>query len=64
MRKRNKRSSHTVSRQISPLTNCILAQMGEEGKVLRQRLEQFFQARGAVEHPDWEDQQIEKSRDF
>ncbi|MBW1917624.1 MAG: hypothetical protein JRI57_06335 [Deltaproteobacteria bacterium] len=65
MRKRNKHSNIIVAHQLSPLTNHILAQMGEEGQVLRQRLEQFFQERAAVNHPDWH-QQLDKEphKDF
>ena len=45
MKKRNKRTTVLADFQISPLTNHILARMGQEGLIIRHRLKRFFQDR-------------------
>jgi hypothetical protein len=54
LRKRNKRTVVIGQHQISAVTEQILTQMGDEGLIIRQRLEQFFQDRSVCPHLYWQ----------
>lgn len=43
--KRNQRTVAVARKELAPLTERVLAQMGQEGAVIRQRLLLFYQAR-------------------
>ena len=45
MRKRNKKTTIISKLELSGLTEHILAEMGEEGKTLRDRLVRFLEER-------------------
>jgi hypothetical protein len=45
MKKRNKRTEIMAPKELAPLTEQILAQMGQEGATIRRRLKIFFQQR-------------------
>lgn len=45
MRKRNKRTDILAHLELAPLTEHILAQMGQEGANIRERLTVFFRER-------------------
>jgi hypothetical protein len=56
--KRNKRTETRGHEDLTPLTEHILAQMGEEGAEIRGRLKNFYRSRSLInlpllqEHPD------------
>jgi hypothetical protein len=43
--KRNKRTETMGHQDLTPLTECILTQMGEEGAKIRKRLKNFYSSR-------------------
>ncbi len=45
MRKRNKRTDTMAHVELAPLTETILAQMGQEGADIRKRLAVFYRQR-------------------
>jgi hypothetical protein len=45
MSKRNKRTNIMAHVELAPLTESILAQMGQEGATLRERLTLFYRRR-------------------
>jgi hypothetical protein len=45
MKKRNKRTEIMAHEDLSPLTEEILARMGQEGADIRQRLKTFYRSR-------------------
>ncbi|MFZ5447803.1 MAG: hypothetical protein ACOZFS_04090 [Thermodesulfobacteriota bacterium] len=47
MKKRNKRTDIMAHVELAPLTEQILAQMGQEGANIRQRLKIFYRQRAA-----------------
>ena len=49
--KRNKRTETMGHEDLSPLTEYILAQMGEEGAEIRKRLKKFYRRRALVNLP-------------
>ncbi len=53
MRKRNKKTKNITHAQISRLTDYILSRMGNEGILLRQRLEQFLEDRAVPPTAGW-----------
>lgn len=67
MQKRNKRTLVASDHQISPVTDYILARMGDEGVIIRQRLEHFYQTRTTSESrtgkEDWNSNVIRTSHD-
>ncbi len=56
--KRNKRTETMGHEELTPLTEHILAQMGDEGADIRKRLKNFYRSRSLnklplfKEHPD------------
>lgn len=50
MKKRNKRTEIMAHEDLSPLTEEILARMGQEGAVIRQRLKIFYRSRSPENH--------------
>jgi hypothetical protein len=50
MKKRNKRTEIMAHEDLSPLTEEILARMGQEGAVIRQRLKTFYRSRSRENH--------------
>jgi hypothetical protein len=55
MKKRNKRTVIMAHMELAPLTEHILAQMGQEGADLRKRLKVFYRQRACTEYYDAED---------
>lgn len=49
--KRNKRTVVMAHAELAPLTEHILATMGQEGTLIRQRLKSFYQERGGEGGP-------------
>jgi len=49
--KRNKRTETRGHEDLTPLTEYILAQMGEEGAEIRKRLKKFYRRRALVNLP-------------
>ncbi|OGR24438.1 MAG: hypothetical protein A2139_08985 [Desulfobacca sp. RBG_16_60_12] len=49
--KRNKRTETMGHEDLTPLTEYILAQMGEEGAEIRKRLKKFYRRRALVNLP-------------
>ncbi len=45
MKKRNKRTVCMATVDLTPLTEQILAQMGQEGVIIRKRLKTFYRER-------------------
>jgi hypothetical protein len=45
MKKRNKRIECMATVELTPLTEQILAQMGQEGVIIRKRLKTFYRER-------------------
>jgi len=43
--KRNKKTEAVAHGKLTPLTDQILAKMGQEGTAIRQRLKRFYQER-------------------
>jgi hypothetical protein len=43
--KRNQRTQAVAARELTPLTEYILGQMGPEGEEIRQRLQGFYRQR-------------------
>ena len=50
MKKRNKRTEIKAHEQLAALTERILSQMGEEGAVIRRRLQLFYRRRASRNH--------------
>jgi len=54
--KRNKKTVVVAKKQLTPLTELILEQMGPEGSTIRKRLENFYRERlkdeASQEHRD------------
>ena len=50
MKKRNKRTEITAHLELAPMTEHILAKMGQEGDTIRKRLQLFYRQR-AYKHP-------------
>jgi hypothetical protein len=50
MKKRNKRTEIKAHEQLTTLTEHILAQMGEEGRTIRKKLQLFYQRRAGQSH--------------
>jgi hypothetical protein len=50
MKKRNKRTEIMAHEDLSPLTEEILARMGQEGATIRQRLKTFYRSRSLENH--------------
>lgn len=53
MRKRNKKTQNISHAQMTRLTDYILSRMGDEGLLLRQRLEQFLEDRAVPQTAAW-----------
>jgi len=53
VRKRNKKTQNISHAQITRLTDYILSRMGDEGLLLRQRLEQFLEDRAVPKPAAW-----------
>jgi hypothetical protein len=49
--KRNKRTETMGHEDLTPLTEYILAQMGEEGAEIRKRLKNFYRRRALINLP-------------
>jgi hypothetical protein len=49
--KRNKRTVILAHKDLTPLTEHILAQMGDEGVDIRERLKNFYRRRFLKKHP-------------
>ena len=49
--KRNKRTETRGHEDLTPLTEYILAQMGEEGAEIRKRLKKFYRRQALVNLP-------------
>jgi len=49
--KRNKRTETMGHEDLTPLTEYILAQMGEEGAEIRKRLKHFYRRRALINLP-------------
>ncbi len=50
MKKRNKRTEIMAHMELAPLTEQILAQMGQEGATIRRRLKSFYHQRACKDH--------------
>jgi hypothetical protein len=50
MKKRNKRTDIMAHVELTPLTEQILAQMGQEGVTIRKRLTVFYRQRACRDH--------------
>jgi hypothetical protein len=50
MKKRNKRTDIMAHMELAPLTEQILAQMGQEGANIRKRLTVFYRQRACPDH--------------
>ena len=50
MKKRNKRTDIMAHLELAPMTEHILAKMGQEGETIRKRLQLFYRQR-AYKHP-------------
>jgi hypothetical protein len=48
--KRNKRTEAMSHEDLTPLTEQVLAQMGDEGADIRRRLKQFYRSRATNNH--------------
>ena len=48
--KRNKRTEIMAHENLTPLTELILAQMGDEGADIRKRLKNFYRLRSLKNH--------------
>ncbi|MBW1991986.1 MAG: hypothetical protein JRI59_07720 [Deltaproteobacteria bacterium] len=46
--KRNKKTVILAHEDLTPLTEHILAKMGEEGRIIRRRLKAFYRERSSV----------------
>jgi hypothetical protein len=55
MKKRNKRTDIMVHVELAPLTESILAQMGQEGANIRKKLKVFYSQRTCTDHCRVED---------
>lgn len=53
--KRNKRTETMGHEDLTPLTEFILAQMGDEGADIRKRLKKFYRRRAINKSPDFEE---------
>ena len=56
MKKRNKRTDIMAHVELAPLTETILAQMGQEGASIRERLTVFYRQRACRDQ--WCDEKI------
>lgn len=56
MRKRNKKTTIISEPQLSKLTECILSRMGDEGLIIRQRLQEFLEDRSTSNPATWQEQ--------
>lgn len=56
MRKRNKKTTVISEPQLSKLTEYILSRMGEEGLIIRQRLQEFLEDRSTSNPSNWQEQ--------
>jgi hypothetical protein len=61
MMKRNKRTEIMAHEQLTPLTEQILAQLGQEGSAIRRRLKNFYRQRAQDTRPRPEDQARENT---
>ena len=50
MKKRNKRTEIVAHMELAPLTEQILAQMGQEGAAILRRLKIFYRQRACKDH--------------
>jgi hypothetical protein len=50
MKKRNKRTDILANIELAPITEQILAQMGQEGADIRRRLTVFYRQRVSKDH--------------
>lgn len=55
MKKRNRRTVNMAHLELAPLTEQILAQMGQEGAHIRKRLKVFYHQRARQEYRDAEE---------
>jgi hypothetical protein len=55
MKKRNKRTDILAHIELAPLTEQILAQMGQEGAIIRNRLKIFYSQRAGRDHCRFEE---------
>jgi hypothetical protein len=55
MKKRNKRTDIMAQVELAPLTESILAQMGQEGANIRKKLKVFYRQRTCTDHCRVED---------
>jgi hypothetical protein len=55
--KRNKRTETRGHEDLTPLTEQILAQMGDEGADIRVRLKNFYRCQSVKNHSEFQDPQ-------
>lgn len=55
MKKRNKRTDILAHVELAPITEQILAQMGQEGADIRKRLTVFYRQRASKNHCRFEE---------
>jgi hypothetical protein len=55
MKKRNKRTDILANMELAPITEQILAQMGQEGADIRKRLTVFYRQRASKAHCRFEE---------
>jgi hypothetical protein len=55
MKKRNKRTDILANIELAPITEQILAQMGQEGADIRRRLTVFYRQRACKDHCRFEE---------
>jgi hypothetical protein len=56
VKKRNKKTTIVSEPQLSKLTEYILSRMGEEGLIIRRRLQEFLEDRSTSNPANWQEQ--------